>query len=158
MLLYYELRFYGKKSIPMLNFFFLSLTTVFLSLYSFSTDTLKIEKEIYNQINTYRTKIGKSKLTYSSENVKSCRNHSLYMGTNWILVHVSSLEEVNARAEIIQLNTTMNQNEIQAAKSVLDIFIKSLPHKKIIESDFKEISVGVYTTADEDLWVTVRFY
>jgi hypothetical protein len=80
------------------------------------------------------------------------------MGTNWILVHVSSLEEVNARAEIIQLNTTMNQNEIQAAKSVLDIFIKSLPHKKIIESDFKEISIGVFLTADDDLWVTVRFY
>jgi uncharacterized protein YkwD len=80
------------------------------------------------------------------------------MGTNWILVHVSSLQEVNASAEIIQLNTTMNQNEIQTAKSVLDIFIKSLPHKKIIESDYREISVGVYITDDEDLWVTIRFY
>jgi uncharacterized protein YkwD len=142
----------------MLNFYFLSIAIVFLSFYSFSTDTLKIEKEIYNQINSYRTKIGKSKLTYSSKNVKSCRNHSLYMGTNWILVHVSSLQEVNASAEIIQLNTTMNQNEIQTAKSVLDIFIKSLPHKKIIESDYREISVGVYITDDEDLWVTIRFY
>jgi hypothetical protein len=80
------------------------------------------------------------------------------MGNNWILVHVSNLKEVSAQAEIIQLNTTMTQNETQTAKSVLDIFINSLPHKQIIESNFKEISVGVYTTADEDLWVTVRFY
>ena len=123
-----------------------------------SIDTLKLEQAIFNQINLYRVNNGLPKCTYSPQQVRSCRNHSLYMGTNWILVHVSSLEEVNARAEIIQLNTTMNQNEIQAAKSVLDIFIKSLPHKKIIESDFKKISIGVFITADDDLWVTVRFY
>jgi uncharacterized protein YkwD len=130
-------------------------------MYSFSAhsiDTLKLEQAIFNQINQYRVNNGLPKCTYSAQQVRLCRNHSLYMGTNWILVHVSSLEEVNARAEIIQLNTTMNQNEIQAAKSVLDIFIKSLPHKKIIESDFKEISVGIYITSDDDLWVTVRFY
>jgi uncharacterized protein YkwD len=80
------------------------------------------------------------------------------MGVNWDLIHVSSLQEVNARAEIIQLNTTMNINEIEAGQSVLDIFVKSFPHKKIIESDYKEISVGVFITADDDLWVTVRFY
>jgi hypothetical protein len=80
------------------------------------------------------------------------------MGVNWDLIHVSSLQEVNARAEIIQLNTTMNINEIEAGQSVLDIFVKSLPHKKIIESDYNEISVGVFITSDDDLWVTVRFY
>jgi uncharacterized protein YkwD len=137
---------------------FICLATIFLSFYSFSIDTLKVEKEIYNKINSYRAKIGKSKLTYAPQNVQSCRKHSLYMGVNWDLIHVSSLQEVNARAEIIQLNTTMNINEIEAGQSVLDIFVKSLPHKKIIESDYKEISVGVFITSDDDLWVTVRFY
>jgi uncharacterized protein YkwD len=137
---------------------FICLATLFLSFYSFSIDTLKVEKEIYNKINSYRAKIGKSKLAYAPQNVQSCRKHSLYMGVNWDLIHVSSLQEVNARAEIIQLNTTMNINEIEAGQSVLDIFVKSLPHKKIIESDYNEISVGVFITSDDDLWVTVRFY
>jgi len=137
---------------------FLSIASAFLSFYSFSIDTLKVEKEIYNQINSYRTKIGKSKLTYSTQNVQSCRKHSLFMGTNWKLVHVSSLSQVNANAEIIQQNYTMSRNEVETAKSVLEVFINSAPHKKIIESDYKEISVGVFITADDDLWVTVRFY
>jgi uncharacterized protein YkwD len=128
-----------------------------LSLYSYSIDTLKVEKEIFNRINTYRVKLGKTKLTYTSPMVESCRNHSLYMATNEKLEHVTSLDEVNALAEIIQYNYTLGRTEFETSQDVLAVFIESLPHKKIIESAYKEIAVGVYITSDESIWVTIRF-
>jgi uncharacterized protein YkwD len=80
------------------------------------------------------------------------------MGTLVKLQHVTSLSEVNALAEIIQLNYTLSRTENETAQDVLDIFINSESHKRIIESNFKEIAVGVYVTTNEDLWVTIRFY
>ena len=80
------------------------------------------------------------------------------MGTSVKLQHVASLSEVNALAEIIQINYTLGRTEIETAQDVLDIFIESASHKKIIESNYKEISVGVFITTDDDIWVTVRFY
>jgi uncharacterized protein YkwD len=137
---------------------FVCLATLFLSFYSFSIDTLQVEKEIYNKINSYRAKIGKSKLAYAPQNVRSCRKHSISMGTSVKLQHVESLSEVSALAEIIQINYTLGRTENETAQDVLDIFIDSTPHKKIIESNYKEISVGVFITTDDDIWVTVRFY
>jgi uncharacterized protein YkwD len=133
------------------------LFSVLANFVIFSQDTTNIEKEIFNKINNYRVKIGKPKFTYTNKMVSSCRSHSSYMNTNWTLVHVKSLSEVGANAEIIQLNTTMNSTDAEVGVSVLDIFIKSPSHKKIIEGDYKQISVGVFVTSDDDLWVTIRF-
>ena len=71
---------------------------------------------------------------------------------------MSSLQEVNARAEIIQFNYTLARNELETGISVLEVFIDSSPHKNIIESDYKAMSVGVFISDDDDLWVTIRFY
>jgi uncharacterized protein YkwD len=135
----------------------LMVTLSLMHVYSFSIDTLKVEEEIFNKINSYRVENGKSKLKYSSQMVQACRNHSIYMSINGKLEHVKSLREVNASAEIIQYNYTLGRTELEIGQDVLDIFIESLPHKKIIDSDYKEISVGVHITADEDIWVTIRF-
>jgi len=124
----------------------------------FSMDTLTLEKEIYNKINSYRKAQGLTKLTYLSENVQSCRQHSKRMGDKWQLFHVSKLDSVHARAEIIQLNFTMSQTVLETAQSVLETFTDSPPHKNIMVSAYQSISVGVFITDDEDLWVTIRFY
>jgi uncharacterized protein YkwD len=133
------------------------LFSVLVNFVIFSQDTANIEKEIFNKINNYRVKIGKSKFTYTNTMVSSCRSHSSYMNSIWTLVHVKSLSEVGANAEIIQLNTTMGSTDAEVGTSVLDIFIKSPSHKKIIEGNYKQISVGVFVTSDDDLWVTIRF-
>jgi hypothetical protein len=80
------------------------------------------------------------------------------MGKSGKLQHVASLSKVNALAEIIQLNYTLGRTENETALDILDIFIDSEPHKKIIESNYKDISVGVFITSEDDIWVTVRFY
>jgi nitrous oxidase accessory protein NosD len=80
------------------------------------------------------------------------------MGKSGKLQHVASLLKVNAPAEIIQLNYTLGRTENETALDILDIFIDSEPHKKIIESNYKDISVGVFITSEDDIWVTVRFY
>lgn len=122
-----------------------------------SQDTSKLEKEIYKQINNYRIKIGEPKFIYNNSKVQSCRNHSKFMGTKNSLEHVKNLSNVGANSEIIQLNYTDGRTINETSKDVLDIFLDSPPHKKIIEGDYKEISIGVYITDDEDLWVTIRF-
>jgi uncharacterized protein YkwD len=123
----------------------------------FCQDTSNVEKEIFNKINNYRVNLGKGKLTYNTTMVKSCRSHSKFMGTNNNLVHVKSLSEVGANAEIIQLNYTDGRTNSEIGIDVLDIFVDSPSHKKIIEGGYKQISVGVYITSDKDLWVTIRF-
>jgi hypothetical protein len=80
------------------------------------------------------------------------------MGKSGKLQHVANLSKVNALAEIIQLNYTLGRTENETALDILDIFIDSEPHKKIIESNYKDISVGVFITSEDDIWVTVRFY
>lgn len=133
--------------------------TLFLLIPNFliSQDTSKLEKEIYKQINNYRIKIGEPKLIYSNSKVQSCRNHSKFMGTKNSLEHVKNLSNVGANSEIIQLNFTDGRTLNEISIDVLDVFLDSPPHKKIIEGDYKEISIGVYITDDEDLWVTIRF-
>jgi uncharacterized protein YkwD len=111
-----------------------------------SQDNSNLEKEIFNKINNYRVKIGKSKFTFNDSLVKSCRSHSNSMGINYKLEHVKNLSEVGANAEIIE-----------TSDDVLDIFLDSPSHKKIIEGIYNQISIGVYVTKDEDLWVTIRF-
>lgn len=123
----------------------------------FCQDTSIVEKEIFNKINNYRVNLGKTKLTYNSTMVRGCRNHSKFMGTNNSLVHVKSLSDVGASAEIIQLNYTDGRTNSEIGVDVLDIFVDSPLHKKIIEAGYKQISVGVYITSDKDLWVTIRF-
>jgi uncharacterized protein YkwD len=125
--------------------------------YLISQDTSKIEKEIFKQINNYRIKIGEPKFIYISSKVQSCRNHSKFMGTKNSLEHVKNLSKVGANSEIIQLNFTYGRTLNEIGIDVLDIFLDSPPHKKIIEGDYKEISIGVYITEDKDLWVTIRF-
>jgi uncharacterized protein YkwD len=142
----------------MIRICLISLLTILSSFYSFSIDTLKVEKAIFNEINSYRVKIGKSSLKYATQSVQSCRKHSLVMGKSGKLQHVASLSKVNALAEIIQLNYTLGRTENEKALDILDIFIDSEPHKKIIESNYKDISVGVFITSEDDIWVTVRFY
>ncbi|MFM7299835.1 MAG: CAP domain-containing protein, partial [Crocinitomicaceae bacterium] len=121
-----------------------------------SQDNSNLEKEIFNKINNYRVKIGKSKFIYNDSLVKSCRSHSNSMGINYKLEHVKNLNEVGANAEIIQLNYTNGRNIIETSTDVLDIFLDSPSHKKIIEGSYKQISIGVYVSEDEDLWVTIR--
>ena len=123
----------------------------------FCQDTSSVEKEIFNKINNYRVNLGKTKLTYNSTMVRGCRNHSKFMGTNNSLVHVKSLSDVGASAEIIQLNYTDGRTNSEIGVDVLDIFVDSPSHKNIIEAGYKQISVGVYITSDKDLWVTIRF-
>jgi len=124
---------------------------------SFSQDTLNIEKEIFYNINNYRVKIGKSKFTYNNSLVNGCRSHSTFMGKNNNLVHVKDLMNVGASAEIIQLNYTLDRSNSEIGLDVLKTFINSPPHKKVIEGNYTKISVGVYVTNDDDLWVTIRF-
>jgi uncharacterized protein YkwD len=47
-----------------------------------SQDNSNLEKEIFKQINKYRTKIGQAIFTYNPSLVISCRNHSKSMGVN----------------------------------------------------------------------------
>jgi uncharacterized protein YkwD len=122
-----------------------------------SQDTSKLEKEIYKQINNYRIRIGEPKFIYNNSKVQSCRNHSKFMGTKNSLEHVKNLSKVGANSEIIQLNFTDGRTLNEIGIDVLDVFLDSPPHKKIIEGDYKEISIGVYVTEDKDLWVTIRF-
>ena len=122
-----------------------------------SQDTSKLEKEIYKQINNYRIRIGGPKFIYNNSKVQSCRNHSKFMGTKNSLEHVKNLSQVGANSEIIQLNYTDGRTLNETSKDVLDIFLDSPLHKKIIEGEYKEISIGVYVTEDKDLWVTIRF-
>lgn len=122
-----------------------------------SQDTSKLEKEIYKQINNYRIKIGEPKFIYNISKVQSCRNHSKFMGTKNSLEHIKNLSKVGANAEIIQLNYADGRTLNETSKDVLDIFLDSPTHKKIIEGDYKEISIGIYITNDKDLWVTIRF-
>jgi uncharacterized protein YkwD len=124
---------------------------------SFAHDTTSVEKEIFNKINNYRIELGKSKLTYDVSKVESCRSHSRLMGINNNLEHVKSLSQVGANAEIIQLNYTDGRTDEEIAIDVLEVFIDSLAHKKILEGAYHQISVGVFITEDEDLWVTIRF-
>ncbi|MFM7662314.1 MAG: hypothetical protein ACKO6A_06590, partial [Bacteroidota bacterium] len=56
-----------------------------------SQDNSNLEKEIFNKINNYRVKIGKSKFIYNDSLVKSCRSHSNSMGINYKLEHVKNL-------------------------------------------------------------------
>ncbi|MFM7474008.1 MAG: CAP domain-containing protein [Crocinitomicaceae bacterium] len=121
-----------------------------------SQDNSNLEKEIFNKINNYRVKIGKSKFIYNDSMVKSCRSHSNSMGINYKLEHVKNLSEVGANAEIIQLNYTDGRTLVEISSDVLEIFLDSPPHKKIIEDGYKQISIGVYVSEDEDLWVTIR--
>ncbi len=79
------------------------------------------------------------------------------MGINNNLEHVKSLSQVGANAEIIQLNYTDGRTDEEIAIDVLEIFIDSQVHKKIIEGYYSQISVGIFITADEDLWLTIRF-
>lgn len=135
----------------------LILFSLFFYFQLFSQDTASVEKEIFNKINGYRVKLGKTKLTYNTTMVKGCRSHSVFMGKNNKLAHVKSLSEVGASAEIIQLNYTDGRTNSEIGIDVLDIFIDSPSHKKILEGDYKQISVGIYITSDDDLWVTIRF-
>ena len=125
--------------------------------YLISQETSKIEKEIFKQINNYRIKIGEPKFIYNNSKVQSCRNHSKFMGTKNSLEHVNNLSKVGANSEIIQLNFTDGRTLNEIGIDVLDVFLDSPPHKKIIEGEYKEISIGVYVTEDKDLWVTIRF-
>ena len=134
-----------------------SLLSIMCCFNSFAHDTTAVEKEIFNKINNYRSTIGKSKLTYVTSKVESCRSHSRHMGINNNLEHVKSLSQVGANAEIIQMNYTDGRTNEEIAIDVLEIFIDSQAHKKIIEGDYSQISVGVFITDDEDLWVTIRF-
>jgi uncharacterized protein YkwD len=134
-----------------------SLLSIMSFFNSFAHDTTAVEKEIFNKINSYRSTIGKSKFTYVSSKVESCRSHSRLMGFNNKLEHVKSLSQVGANAEIIQMNYTDGRTNEEIAIDVLEIFIDSQAHKKIIEGDYSQISVGIFITKDEDLWVTIRF-
>ncbi|MBM3186153.1 MAG: hypothetical protein FJZ67_07620 [Bacteroidetes bacterium] len=131
--------------------FFLLITTNLTA-----QDHSNLEKEIFKQINKYRTKIGQAKFTYNPSLVISCRNHSKSMGVNSKLEHVKNFGEVGANAEIIQLNYTDGRSLVEVSTDVLEIFLDSPPHKKIIEDGYKQISIGVYVSEDEDLWVTIR--
>jgi uncharacterized protein YkwD len=134
--------------------FLLSISSFFQV---FAQETTAVEIEIFNKINSYREEIGKSKLTYVTSKVESCRSHSRNMGITNYLEHVKSLSQVGANAEIIQMNYTDGRTNEEIAIDVLEIFIDSQAHKKIIEGGYTQISVGIFITADEDLWVTIRF-
>lgn len=145
-----------KKVSPILRI--LGIVLCFLIPFNIiSQDNSNIEKEIFNKINNYRVKIGKSKFTFNDSLVKSCRSHSNSMGINYKLEHVKNLSEVGANAEIIQLNYTTGRTFIETSDDVLDVFLDSPSHKKIIEGIYNQISIGVFVTKDEDLWVTIRF-
>lgn len=106
--------------------------------YSFAHDTTSVEKEIFNKINKYRIELGKSKLTYDVSKVESCRSHCRFMVLNNKLEHVKSFSQVCANAEIIQLNYTDGRTDEEIAKDVLEIFIDSPAHKKILQAICKQ--------------------
>ena len=130
----------------------------FLSFFTWSQDTTSIEKEIFNKITTYRSKKNLNKLLYNCDMVKSCREYSYFMGKNDNLVHVKDIMSVNASAEIIQQTYIDEQTHSELATSVLNNFLSSPSHKKIIESKYIKISVGVFIGKDESIWVTIRFF
>jgi uncharacterized protein YkwD len=119
-------------------------------------DTTMLEKTIFDRINTHRVKIGKSELTYNNDMVVSCRKHSRYMGKTDNLVHVKNLGE--ASAEIIQMTYIMDMTNSEVANEVLQNFINSPSHKKIVESNYNRCSVGIFIDVDQSLWVTIRFF
>ena len=135
--------------------YILLIFIVLTNLVGFSQDLNNLEKEISNKINSYRKKINKNTFAYNNNIVESCRTHSQFMGKNNTLVHVKNLSDANA--EIIQMNYTNDRTNSEVAEDVLNSFLNSPPHKKVIESNYSQISVGIYITTEQDLWVTVRF-
>lgn len=129
---------------------------VILTNLCFSQDPL-LENEIFKKINTHQNKKGLKFLSYNKEQVKSCREHSKYMSINNLLVHVKDINKVNASAEIIQQTYSNEQTNSEIAKSVLQSFLNSPSHKKIIETQYTKISVGIFKNGEE-IWITIRFF
>jgi uncharacterized protein YkwD len=129
---------------------------VILTNLCFSQDTL-LENEIFKKINIHQNKKGLKSLNYNKEQVKSCREHSKYMSINNLLEHVKDIDKVNASAEIIQQTYSDEQTNSEIAKSVLQSFLNSPSHKKIIETQYTKISVGIFKNKEE-IWITVRFF
>ena len=73
------------------------------------------------------------------------------------LIHVKDIDSVNASAEIIQQTYSDEQTNSEIAKSVLDDFLNSPSHKKIIDTQYKKVSVGIHKKGEE-IWVTIRFF
>lgn len=136
----------------------ITILFTFLSFFTWSQDTTSIENEIFNKITSHRSKKNLNKLLYNYDMVKSCRNHSYFMGKNNNLVHVKDIMSVNASAEIIQQTYIDEQTNSELATSVLNAFLNSPSHKKIIESKYVKISVGIYIGEDESVWITIRFF
>jgi uncharacterized protein YkwD len=79
------------------------------------------------------------------------------MGTTGDLKHISDFTKVIGKTEIIQQNHNFMRTNKEIAKSVLEVFLNSPSHKKMLEENSKQMGVGIYVDSEGLVWVTVRF-
>lgn len=135
----------------------LSILFLLISFISSSQIMSPLESEILNVLKNYKIKFNKNSVVINKEMSESCRQHSIFMGSTGNLNHVSDFTKVIGKSEIIQQNHNFMRTDKEIAQSVLDVFLNSPSHKKLLEENSKQIGVGVYVDSEGLVWVTVRF-
>ena len=135
------------------------LTALFISLCSFGvfSQMSQLEKEVYNEFQSYKIKLNKNAVGLDEEISKGAKLHSTNMFKSNDLYH-DNIAVLPVKSEICQQSFKVSEILKENAKFILETFLTSAPHKALLEDKSELMGVGIYVDEETDsYWVTVRF-
>ena len=120
---------------------------------------LNIEKDLFEQINTYRKEIGLTILTSNNEADKSANEHTTYMVSEGKISHDSFNSRASSLAEdtnaiVIKENVAKNY---KTAEEAINGWLNSEAHKNTIEGDFTHTGISIKADEKGVLYFTQLF-
>jgi uncharacterized protein YkwD len=117
----------------------------------------QLEKEVYNEFQSYKIKLNKNAVRLDEEISKGAKLHSTNMFNSNDLYH-DNIEVLPVKSEICQYSFKVSDDLKENAKFILEGFLISQSHKKLLEEKSDLMGVGIYVDEETDTyWVTIRF-
>lgn len=120
----------------------------------------EIENKILQQVNDYRTSIGKEPLIINLEATKLAKEHTSYMVSNNKISHdyfQDRFDELvqNANASIVRENVASHYN---TAEDVMNAWLSSAEHKSNITGNFTHIGIAAIEDTEGQYYYTQIFF
>jgi uncharacterized protein YkwD len=128
---------------------------LFVSCFSFSQMT-ELEKAVFNEFKVYKKKFNGNNVQLDTSLSLACKDHSNSMFKVFKLFH-AKIDGVTFKSEICQQSFATSKIVKENAKFILEGFLTSPEHTKLLREKSNYMGVGVVVDEYDTYWVTVRF-
>jgi hypothetical protein len=133
----------------------ITLLFIFISYLSFSQMT-ELEKAVFDEFKTYKKKYNGNTIQLDTVLSFECKEHSNSMYKVFNLFHAKP-NGITFKSEICQQSFAISKITKENAKFILDGFLTSVPHTKLLKEKSDFMGVGITVDNYDTYWVTIRF-